>query len=130
MGGPEANVPEVDTGIELARARELIVRQNELPSDFHPHKQIERLLQKRTAMGKGEQPLDWGTAELLAFASLVTEGSRVRFTGQDSPRGNLQQRHAVLPRRRGRPTHTCRSAIWLQTRRRSRFTTPRSAKPA
>src|SRR5882724_6219386 len=50
MGGPEANVPEVDTGIDLARATELVTRQNELPADFHPHKQIERLLQKRLAM--------------------------------------------------------------------------------
>jgi len=96
MGGPEANVPEVDSGISLARAKDLIIRQNQLPADFHPHKQIERLLQKRNAMGNGEQPLDWGTAELLAFASLVTEGSRVRFTGQDSPRGTFTQRHAVL----------------------------------
>ena len=96
LGGPEANVPEVDSGISLARAKDLIIRQNELPADFHPHKQIERLLQKRNAMGNGEQPLDWGTAELLAFASLVTEGSRVRFTGQDSPRGTFTQRHAVL----------------------------------
>jgi 2-oxoglutarate dehydrogenase E1 component len=95
-GGPEADVPEADTAIDRKRASELIIKQTQLPATFHPHKQIERLLARREAMGKGEQPLDWGTGEALAFASLVTEGSRVRFTGQDSTRGTFTQRHAVL----------------------------------
>ncbi|HEY4156841.1 MAG TPA: 2-oxoglutarate dehydrogenase E1 component [Polyangiaceae bacterium] len=96
QGGPESAVPEIETSIEKARASELIAKMNELPADFHPHKQIDRLLARRRAMGTGEQPLDWGSAELLAFASLVTEGARVRLTGQDSGRGTFTQRHAVL----------------------------------
>jgi 2-oxoglutarate dehydrogenase E1 component len=47
-------------------------------------------------MAKGERPLDWSAAEALAFASLATEGARVRLTGQDSERGTFSQRHAVL----------------------------------
>ncbi len=95
-GGPEHDVPEVNTAIERSRAVDLIRRQTELPPDFHPHKQIERLLGQRRAMADGERPLDWGTAELLAFASLITEGTRVRLTGQDSGRGTFSHRHAVL----------------------------------
>jgi len=95
-GGPEADVPDVATAIERPRAQELLRKQTELPADFQPHKQIEKLLAQRRAMADGERPLDWGTAELLAFASLVTEGTRVRLTGQDSGRGTFSQRHAVL----------------------------------
>jgi 2-oxoglutarate dehydrogenase E1 component len=47
-------------------------------------------------MGRGEQGLDWGMAELLAFGSLLREGTLVRLTGQDSRRGTFSQRHAVL----------------------------------
>ncbi|MET0474113.1 MAG: multifunctional oxoglutarate decarboxylase/oxoglutarate dehydrogenase thiamine pyrophosphate-binding subunit/dihydrolipoyllysine-residue succinyltransferase subunit, partial [Mycobacterium sp.] len=68
----------------------------ELPANFHPHRQIEKLIADRTAMASGEKPLNWGMAELLAFASLVTEGVRVRLTGQDAARGTFSHRHAVL----------------------------------
>jgi 2-oxoglutarate dehydrogenase E1 component len=47
-------------------------------------------------MAEGKQPLDWSAAESLAFASLASEGVRVRFSGQDSVRGTFSQRHAVL----------------------------------
>jgi 2-oxoglutarate dehydrogenase E1 component len=95
-GGAEADVPDVDTGVDTARCQELILRQQQLPGDFHPHRQIEKLLVERTAMANGEKPINWGMAELLAFASLVTEGTRVRLTGQDCGRGTFSHRHAVL----------------------------------
>src|SRR6188768_2440046 len=95
-GGAENDVPDVDTGVDRARCQELILRQQELPENFHPHRQIEKLLGERRAMGNGERPLNWGMAELLAFASLVTEGTRVRLTGQDCGRGTFSHRHAVL----------------------------------
>ncbi|HVY29217.1 MAG TPA: 2-oxoglutarate dehydrogenase E1 component [Polyangiaceae bacterium] len=95
-GGAEADVPDVDTGVDKARCQELILRQQQLPADFHPHRQIEKLLAERTAMANGEKPINWGMAELLAFASLVTEGTRVRLTGQDCGRGTFSHRHAVL----------------------------------
>jgi 2-oxoglutarate dehydrogenase E1 component len=47
-------------------------------------------------MASGERPVNWGMAELMAFASLVTEGTRVRLTGQDCGRGTFSHRHAVL----------------------------------
>ena len=47
-------------------------------------------------MARGEKPLDWGAAESLAFATLLTEGTRIRMTGQDSQRGTFSHRHAVL----------------------------------
>lgn len=95
-GGPEAGVLEVDTSVDRERLVQLIEKQTTLPETFHPHKQIERLLSQRRTMGTGERAVDWGFAELLAFATLVTEGTPVRFTGQDTGRGTFSQRHAVL----------------------------------
>ena len=43
-----------------------------------------------------DQNIDWATAEALAFCSLLTEGHRVRLSGQDSERGTFSQRHSVL----------------------------------
>jgi 2-oxoglutarate dehydrogenase E1 component len=95
-GGSESDVPDVDTGIDKTRASELILKQVELPEGFQPHKQITRLLSERAQMATGARPLNWGMAELLAFASLVTEQTRVRLTGQDSARGTFSQRHALV----------------------------------
>jgi 2-oxoglutarate dehydrogenase E1 component len=50
----------------------------------------------RLDMRDGRRPLDWGAAETLAYASLVTEGTPVRLSGQDSRRGTFSHRHAVL----------------------------------
>jgi 2-oxoglutarate dehydrogenase E1 component len=47
-------------------------------------------------MAEGKRPLDWGTAELAAYATLLTSGVRVRLTGQDAGRGTFAHRHAVL----------------------------------
>jgi 2-oxoglutarate dehydrogenase E1 component len=96
QGGAEASVPDVETRVPRARLAEVLEKQTLLPEGFHPHKQIDRLLQGRRQMARGEKPLDWGAAEALAFGTLVTDGVRVRFTGQDSGRGTFSHRHAVL----------------------------------
>jgi 2-oxoglutarate dehydrogenase E1 component len=95
-GGPEADNPEVETQVPLPELKELLDKQTHLPEGFRPHKQIERLLVSRRAMAAGDKPLDWGAAEALAFASLVTDGVRVRLTGQDAARGTFSHRHAVI----------------------------------
>jgi len=53
-------------------------------------------LARRAKMAEGALPLDWGTAEALAFGSLVLEGTPVRVSGQDSSRGTFSHRHAVF----------------------------------
>ncbi|MCA3042694.1 MAG: 2-oxoglutarate dehydrogenase E1 component, partial [Rhodocyclaceae bacterium] len=67
-----------------------------IPSDFKCHTSVEKLLEARRKMGKGEQPLDWGMAENLAYATLVATSVPVRISGQDCGRGTFAHRHAVM----------------------------------
>lgn len=103
IGGPEDGIPEVDTGVEISRLSETLDQLSKLPPDFHPNPKIFNpdpkrisVLQNRMAMARGEQRLDWGAAEALAFATLSLEGYRVRLHGQDVERGTFSHRHAVL----------------------------------
>ncbi|MDB6028245.1 MAG: 2-oxoglutarate dehydrogenase, subunit [Verrucomicrobiales bacterium] len=96
IGGPEANAPEVKTGVDQKRLVELLEAQAKVPADFQPHPKIKKLLETRRGMAAGKQPLDWAAAEALAFASLVAEGSGIRMSGQDAERGTFSHRHAVL----------------------------------
>ncbi len=66
------------------------------PADFHAHPKVKGVLQRRAEMLLGKQPIDFATAETLAFASLVAQGVPVRLAGQDSGRGTFSQRHAAL----------------------------------
>jgi 2-oxoglutarate dehydrogenase E1 component len=104
-GGHEESVPDVATGVPVETLSDLMARITTLPEGFTPHSKIhnggaakrpEGVYQKRAAVGRGEQPLDWGSAEILAYASLAVEGHRVRLHGQDAERGTFSHRHAVL----------------------------------
>ena len=67
-----------------------------LPDGFNPLKQIDKLLKDRQTMLTDTKMVNWGTAELLAYGSLLAEGRPVRLSGQDVQRGTFSHRHAVL----------------------------------
>ncbi|MFC3690073.1 multifunctional oxoglutarate decarboxylase/oxoglutarate dehydrogenase thiamine pyrophosphate-binding subunit/dihydrolipoyllysine-residue succinyltransferase subunit, partial [Aquipuribacter hungaricus] len=69
------------------------------PEGFTPHPKLAPLLAKRQQMSR-EGGIDWAFGELVAFGSLVAEGTPVRLAGQDSRRGTFVQRHAVVIDRR------------------------------
>lgn len=92
---PKWNVP-TNTAVPLERLQFLSQRLVALPENFKLHSRVEKIIADRIAMGKGELPLDWGMAENLAYASLVTEGYPVRLSGEDCGRGTFFHRHAVL----------------------------------
>jgi 2-oxoglutarate dehydrogenase E1 component len=85
-----------DTAVPLAELKRLAERITTIPENFKLHPLVERVINDRRAMGRGESKLDWGMGEHLAFASLVASGYTVRLTGQDSGRGTFTHRHAVL----------------------------------
>jgi 2-oxoglutarate dehydrogenase E1 component len=95
-GGPYSAALEVDTGLDPDAIQSLASRLASYPDGFHIHPKIKKLLEQRAAMGQGKQPLDYGMAEALAFASLLVAGAPVRLSGQDSQRGTFNQRHSVL----------------------------------
>ena len=66
------------------------------PPDFAVHPKIEKLCHKRYEMASGHDSIDWGFAELLAFGSLLMEGTPIRLSGEDARRATFVQRHAVL----------------------------------
>ncbi len=89
--------PDVaDTRVPQARLSELLLGLNRVPEGFHPHAKIQRLFRLREEQAAGTKPLDWAAAELLAYATLVTSGTRVRLSGQDVGRGTFSHRHALL----------------------------------
>ena len=66
------------------------------PEDFKPLRKVEKILQDKIKLFKTEQKIDWATAELLAYGSLLLDGRDVRMSGQDVQRGTFSHRHAVL----------------------------------
>jgi 2-oxoglutarate dehydrogenase E1 component len=86
----------VHTGLDPARLRALGARIIDVPQGFTLQARVAQVMAARTRMLAGEQPLDWGCAETLAYAALLDEGYAVRLSGQDCGRGTFFHRHAVL----------------------------------
>ena len=86
---------EVATGVKPATLAHLAARVTTFPEGFTLHRQVQRIFDDRRRMAVGQQAVDWGFAETLAYAALLDEGYEVRLTGQDSGRGTFFHRHAV-----------------------------------
>ena len=67
-----------------------------IPNNFNIHKTLKKIFENKQKMFNNNLPIDWSTAEALAFGTLLTEGFSVRLSGQDSGRGTFSQRHSVL----------------------------------
>ena len=96
IGGNWTPESEVDTGVAQEELTRLGLRLCLYPDDFHIHPKVAGLLKQRREMAEGKRLIDYGMAEALAFASLVTRGVPVRMSGQDSRRGTFNHRHSYL----------------------------------
>jgi 2-oxoglutarate dehydrogenase E1 component len=86
----------VETALSLETLQGIGEAITKEPSNFQLNPKIKRWLNTRREMIEGKAPLDWSTAEAMAFGSLLGDGIPVRLSGQDSRRGTFTQRHAVL----------------------------------
>ena len=86
----------VDTTISPKQADRLGEFLTTVPPDMKLHGRVQRIIDERRRMARGEIDADWGFAETLAYASLIDDGYEVRLVGQDSGRGTFFHRHAVL----------------------------------
>ena len=85
-----------DTTVSMDTLRDLWSRLNSLPEGLVLHSTVQKIIDNRRKMAAGALPVDWGFAEISAYASLVEQGYHVRLSGQDSGRGTFFHRHSVL----------------------------------
>jgi 2-oxoglutarate dehydrogenase E1 component len=85
-----------DTRLPIEKLKELGRKIADVPPNFKLHPRVEKIMADRKLMAEGKLPLDWGMAENLAYATLLSEGYSIRITGQDVGRGTFFHRHAVL----------------------------------
>nr|MBA3948383.1 2-oxoglutarate dehydrogenase E1 component [Acidobacteriota bacterium] len=95
---PPGAAARVKTAIPLARLGALNDALLAVPDGFTPHKKLEKSRERRRQMmaDPDARVIDWATAEELAFASILEDGTPIRLTGEDVERGTFSQRHAVL----------------------------------
>jgi 2-oxoglutarate dehydrogenase E1 component len=94
-GGPDVETPEVPTAVDQGTWDQIAARLTRWPEDFNLHPKLQRLVAEAKEMLAGHQPLNWQMGEMTAYASLLSAGINVRFSGQDSQRGTFSHRHAV-----------------------------------
>ena len=84
------------SGVEKKFIIEVGKKITTIPKNFEIHKTLKKIFDNKFKMFSENKPIDWSTAEALAFGTLLTEGFSVRLSGQDSGRGTFSQRHSVL----------------------------------
>jgi 2-oxoglutarate dehydrogenase E1 component len=95
---PPGIAGRLQTGVPLARLREINQALLGRPEGFTFHKKLDRAREKRAAVlaNPAERTVDWATAEELALATVLADGIPIRMTGEDVERGTFSHRHAVF----------------------------------
>jgi multifunctional 2-oxoglutarate metabolism enzyme len=92
---PKKSAAKQGTAISMETLKKIADAHTTFPSGFTVHPKVMPQLQRRAA-AITQGPIDWATAEILAFGSLLLEGRTVRLTGQDTRRGTFVQRFAAI----------------------------------
>ncbi|MEX2271515.1 MAG: 2-oxoglutarate dehydrogenase E1 component [Vicinamibacterales bacterium] len=95
---PPGAAARVKTAVALPRLTALNDALLQLPEGFAPHRKLEKARERRRQMlaDRDARSIDWSSAEELAFATILEDGTPIRLTGEDVERGTFSQRHAVL----------------------------------
>ncbi len=86
----------IHTAVDKKTFERLVEPLTTLPQHMVLQPQVAKLMADRKKMLKNDLPLNWGTAEILAYATLIEDEYNIRITGQDTERGTFAHRHAVL----------------------------------
>jgi 2-oxoglutarate dehydrogenase E1 component len=95
---PAGAAGRAETGVPLERLREINEALLARPQGFTMHRKLDRAREKRSHIldNPTERTIEWGTAEELAYATILADGTPIRLTGEDVERGTFSQRHAVF----------------------------------
>lgn len=95
MADADAFDKSPDTSVEKKTFLDIAKKSVTLPKDKKFFNKTQKLFEDRSAMIANDN-YDWAMGELMAYATLMNEGSNVRFSGQDVERGTFSHRHAVI----------------------------------
>ena len=84
------------TNVSLQHLKESMAPGFDFDEGTNVQKQVAKLYDDRKEMLEGKIPMNWGFAEMAAYATLLKENYPVRITGQDSRRGTFSHRHLVI----------------------------------
>lgn len=87
---------EPETGLDLQKIAQIGRALSSPPPGITVNEKIAKQMAERGSALLGERGINWATGEALALASVAAEGTDVRFSGQDTPRGAFSQRHFVV----------------------------------
>ncbi|WP_440879926.1 2-oxoglutarate dehydrogenase E1 component [Tenacibaculum sp. C7A-26P2] len=92
----EAMLQPVDTSYELDKLKEIAKIISTVPEGVKFVRKANKILKDRAKRVFETNQLDWGTAENLAYGTLLEEGYNVRISGEDVERGTFSHRHAIM----------------------------------
>jgi len=87
---------EIRTAVPMDKLRDINLGLLNRPEGFNEYSKIQRILQRRASVLDDGEKVDWPTAEALAFATILADGTPIRLSGQDSERGTFAHRHIML----------------------------------
>jgi 2-oxoglutarate dehydrogenase E1 component len=94
----------VQTSVAVPVLQDIYRTIEQFPAGFELHSRVQKVYDDRKKMAAGALPMDWGFAELMAYASLLKEGHKIRLSGQDCGRGTFSHRHVrVYSQKDGAP---------------------------
>ena len=88
--------PKVDTKYSKKELKKLGKEIISVPKEFNMGSQASKIFADRHEMNQGKIPINWGYAEVMAYATLLKDGYPIRLTGQDVRRGTFSHRHACI----------------------------------
>ena len=88
--------PKVDTKYSKKELKKLGKEIISVPKEFNIGSQASKIFADRQEMNIGNISLNWGYAEIMAYATLLKDGYPIRLTGQDVRRGTFSHRHACI----------------------------------